>query len=127
MLREPSWQFESMIVLTRVDLGSNRQRGRQPLPDRGGHTSLHLRGGVPVTQADRAALPAAVAAGMTHEFVDHPGGDAGVLQPGREGMPQVVRAAQLEVVETVVSGRVRWRPMRLAVGTLLTGCQAGRL
>ena len=115
--------------MLRVDLGSNRQRGRQPLLDRGHHPGLHLRGGVPVAEADRAALaPAAVAAGVAHEFVDHPGGDAGVLQPGREGVPQVVGAAQLEVVESVIARGVGRRPARrLAVAYLLSGRQAGLL
>jgi hypothetical protein len=51
----------------------------QPLLDRGHHASLHLSGGVPVAEADRAALvSAAVAAGVVHDFVDDPSGDAGV-------------------------------------------------
>jgi hypothetical protein len=34
---------------------------------------------------------------MPHQLVDHPGGDGGVLQPGSEGVPQVMRAAQVEM------------------------------
>jgi hypothetical protein len=67
-------------------------------------TRASISGVVPVAEADRAALvAAAVAAGVAHEFVDHPGGDAGVLQPGREGVPKVVRSVQVEVVEGVIA------------------------
>jgi hypothetical protein len=56
---------------------------------------------VPIAGAGPAAtvqfaVPAAL---VTHEFVDDPGRDAGVLQPGREGVPEVVGTAELEVVE----------------------------
>jgi hypothetical protein len=33
------------------------------------------------------------AAGVAHQLIDHPRGDGGVLQPGREGMPQVIPRA----------------------------------
>ena len=69
--------------------------------DRLDHSGGHGVSGVPVAGADPAAtvqlpMPAALVA---HEFVDHAGGDAGVLQPGREGVPEVVRATQVQVVE----------------------------
>jgi len=56
---------------------------------------------VPVAGADPAAtiqvaVPAALVA---HEFVNDLGWDARILQPGREGMPEVMGAAELEVVE----------------------------
>src|SRR5215213_11564573 len=65
------------------------------------HSDSHGVGGVPVAGADPAAavqftVPATLVA---HEFVDHPGRDAGVLQPGREGVPEVVGATELEVFE----------------------------
>jgi hypothetical protein len=49
---------------------------------------------MPVHRSDAAptALPAAGAAGpVAHQLIDHPTWDAAVLQPGREGVPQVVR------------------------------------
>ena len=42
--------------------------------------------------------------GMAHQLIDHPGRDAGILQPGREGMPQVVRASQPQLPKQVVPG-----------------------
>jgi len=70
----------------------NRQLGyfehdRQSLLDGLNHPAGHLRGGVPVVGADRApAQVAAAAAGLVaHQLVNHPGGDAGVLQPTRIG------------------------------------------
>jgi hypothetical protein len=68
-----------------------------------------------------------MAASVAHEFVDHPRGDAGVLQPGREGVPQVMWAAQLQVVQAVVAYRVLWRPAWLAVVGVLPGRQANCL
>jgi hypothetical protein len=127
MLEELCSQFESMIVLATVGLCGNRQRDRQPLLDRSHDASLHLIGGMAITQADRAAVAAALSAGMVHEFVDHAGGDAGILEPGREGMPQVVRAAQLQAIEAVVSWRICCRPAWLSVVGILPGHQAGRL
>jgi hypothetical protein len=54
----------------------------------------HLRGGVPVVGAHGAAALLAAAAGrfMAHQLVDDPGRDAGVLQPGGEGVAEVVGA-----------------------------------
>jgi hypothetical protein len=40
------------------------------------------------------------AAGLVaHQLVDHPGGDAGVLQPGREGVVEVVGAVQVDGIQ----------------------------
>ena len=58
----------------------------QPLVERLDDSGGHLRGGVPVAGADAAAtlqLPVAAAL-VTHQLIDHPGGDALVLQPGRK-------------------------------------------
>jgi hypothetical protein len=56
------------------------------LDDPGGH----LRGGVPVVGADRTAAEVATAAGqVTHQLINHPGRDAGVLQPGRVGVAEL--------------------------------------
>jgi hypothetical protein len=67
-----------------------------PFLDRGGHADGHLRGGVAVPCTDAApAIEFPVAAALVpHEFVDHPSRDAGVLQPGREGVAQVVGTVQ---------------------------------
>jgi GNAT superfamily N-acetyltransferase len=55
---------------------------------------------VAVARADRAALlepwPACLVA---HQLIDDPRRDAGVFQPGREGVPQVVRATKVQAVE----------------------------
>jgi hypothetical protein len=51
----------------------------------GDDARLHGRGHVPVAQADRAAAPVLSAAGVVaHQLINHAGGDAAVLQPGRE-------------------------------------------
>jgi hypothetical protein len=57
---------------------------RQPRLDRVDHPGIHVGGGMPVAGADpTAAVQLAMAAALVaHEFIDHPGGDAGVLQPG---------------------------------------------
>jgi hypothetical protein len=36
---------------------------------------------------------------VAHQLIDHPGGDAGILQPGREGVAQVVRPMQVQAVQ----------------------------
>jgi hypothetical protein len=52
--------------------------------------------GVDSTATVQVAVPAALVA---HEFVDHSGRDAGVLEPGREGVPAVMWTAELEMAE----------------------------
>jgi hypothetical protein len=47
---------------------------------------------------------------MAHQLIDHPGRDAGVLQPGREGVPEIMNAAEIDHVQQRVSGREEWRP-----------------
>jgi hypothetical protein len=58
----------------------------------------HLRGGVPVVRTHGAAsLLAAAAAGfVAHELVNDAGRDAGVLQPGRVGVTEIVGAVQVD-------------------------------
>jgi hypothetical protein len=49
------------------------------------------------------AAPIAPAAGsggpVAHQLIDHPDRDAGILQPGREGVPQVVWPMQVQAVQ----------------------------
>jgi hypothetical protein len=54
---------------------------------------------VPVGYPHRAVTLAASTALVAHQLVDHSRGDVGVLQPGREGMAQVVRPSKVEVGE----------------------------
>ena len=57
----------------------------------------HLRGGVPVVGAHgTAALAAATSRFVAHQLVNDPSRDAGVLQPGRVGMAEVVGAVQVD-------------------------------
>jgi hypothetical protein len=113
------------------------ERDRQPLLDCGHHALLHLRRRPPVAEADNAASrpalsPAAATPGVAHQLVDHSGRDAGVLQPGRERVPQVVGTAQLEAGDaTCLIGRDSeegvaamatwglWRRMFIAAGPLV--------
>ena len=78
--------------------------GQAGLDDRD-HAGLHLWGRVPVGHPHRAVTLAASTALVAHQLVDHPAGDACVLQPGREGVAQVVRSSKVEVGEA--SGRDR--------------------
>jgi hypothetical protein len=41
---------------------------------------------------------------VAHQLIDHPGRDAFVLQPGREGVPQIVPAAQVKADQVTVLG-----------------------
>jgi hypothetical protein len=77
------------------DLLSDRQHDREALLDRCRDGSGHLRGGVSIVGAHRAAALLAAAAGrlMPHHLIDDPGRDAGVLQLGGECVAQVVGAA----------------------------------
>jgi hypothetical protein len=80
-------------------------------------TAGHFRGGVPVVGADRAPAKAAAAAGLVaHQLVNHPGGDTGVLQPRRVGVPEVVRAVQLDRIQQGITGD---RQRRLPAGQLV--------
>jgi Single-strand binding protein family len=86
------------------------------------HTGIavtNLRVAVTQKGGDLAELPAAeiglhalwgcaavaAAACVAHSHVDDPRGDGGVLQPRREGVPQVMRAPQVQVAQ-VGPGRV---------------------
>jgi hypothetical protein len=79
---------------------------RQPRLNRRGDPGGHLRGGVAVMGAHGAAELVGAATGglVAHQLVDHPGRDAGVLQPGREGVPKVVGAAQAHRLEQRIPG-----------------------
>jgi hypothetical protein len=50
-----------------------------------------------------SVLSAAAAGFVAHQLVDHPGGDAGVLQPGRVGVAEVVGAEQIDRVQQGVA------------------------
>jgi hypothetical protein len=65
----------------------------------GGDAGDHCGSRLSVDPAHGTAAGGVVgaAAGVAHQLVDHPGGDGGVLQPGREGMPQVMGAPQVRV------------------------------
>jgi hypothetical protein len=77
------------------------------LNDPGGH----LRGGMPVVSAHGAPAEVAAAAGLVaHQLVDHPGGDAGVLQPGRVGVPEVMSAVQVDRIQQGITGDRQRRP-----------------
>jgi hypothetical protein len=113
----------------------HRDRLGQPRVERLEDAGLHRRRGVPVDRPHRAhALghPGGSAGGrVAHQLVDHPGRDAVVLQPGREGVPEVVGAAQVQAEQMplrprpadgsqigmaqAVAGRVReWTPFPMA-------------
>jgi hypothetical protein len=66
---------------------SNRQCAADPVVEGDGHPGHHRRGRLPVDAAHRAAAGAAVAAtaSVAHQLIDHPRGNAGVLQPGGKG------------------------------------------
>jgi hypothetical protein len=85
------------------DADDNHQATLDGHDDPGGH----LRGGVAVVGTHGAAqvLGAAGAGLVAHELIDHPGRDAGVLQPGREAVPEVMGAAEIDRVQERVSGR----------------------
>jgi hypothetical protein len=47
---------------------------------------------------------------VAHQLIEHPGRDAVVLQPGREGVAQVVRVAQVQADQVATPGGVPDRP-----------------
>jgi hypothetical protein len=57
------------------------------------------------THGAAQVLGAAGAGLVAHQFIDHPGRDTVVLQPGREGVPEVMGAAEIDLVQQRVSGR----------------------
>jgi hypothetical protein len=81
----------SPIQVNLDDFLGHLEHDRQPRLDCVNDPGGHVGGGVPVAGADAAAaVQLAVAAALVaHEFVDHPSRDAGVLQPGREGVSEV--------------------------------------
>ena len=80
---------------------SNRQCAADAVVKRGSHAGHHRRGRLPVDPPHRTATGAAVAAaaGMSYQLVDNPSRDAAILQPGREGVAQVMLAPQIEVAK----------------------------
>jgi hypothetical protein len=88
------------------------EHNRQPLLNGLNDPAGHLRGGMPVVRTDRApAQVAAAAAGLVaHQLVNHPGGDAAVLQPGRIGVAKIVRAVQLDRLQQRITGDRQRRP-----------------
>jgi hypothetical protein len=84
-----------MRLLARDNFLSHVKHDHETLVDRFNHTGGHGVGGVPVAGTDPAAAVqlAAAAALVAYQLVNHAGRDAGVLQPGREGVPEV-RPAQ---------------------------------
>jgi hypothetical protein len=113
--------------VTLKDLLSDLQHHREALLDGRGDAGGHLRSGVPVMGAHgAAALLAGTAGGLVpHHLVDDPGGDAGVLQPGRKGVAEVVGAMQIHGLQQRVAGRGQRPPTLLTVLTS-AGDQLGR-
>jgi hypothetical protein len=62
---------------------------------------------------------------VPHHLIDDPGGDAGVLQPGREGVAKVVGAVQIHGLQQRVTGRGQ-RPPTLVTVVTSAGDQLGR-
>ena len=85
-----------------------------------------ISGGVPVVGAHGAAPLLAGAAGrlVPHHLIDDPRGDAGVLQPGREGVAKVVGAVQIHGLHQRVAGRGQ-RPPTLLTILVRVGDQVG--
>ncbi len=85
---------------------------------------LHLGRGVPVDRAHRARAirrpRRPPGRGMAHQLINHPCGNAVVLQPGREGVAQVVRAAQVQADQVAVPGGLPDRP-QVAVAEHVAG------
>ena len=65
---------------------------RQPPVDGIDYAHGHLRGRVPVVGAHGTALvlPAATGGLVAHQLIDDPSRDASILQPGGEGVANVV-------------------------------------
>jgi hypothetical protein len=75
----------------------NLEHDCETLLDGGGDAPSHLRGGMPVVSTHRAPplLSCAAAGLMAHHLVDDASRDAGILQPSRKGMAEVVCATQI--------------------------------
>ena len=89
----------------------------EALLDRGRDAGGHLAGGVPVVSPHGAAPLLTGAAGglVAHHLIDDPGRDAGVFQPGREGVPEVVGAVQIHGLQEWVAGRRQRQPTLLII------------
>jgi homeodomain-containing protein/DDE superfamily endonuclease len=98
-------------------LPGDLQHQPEPLLDCRRTAGGHLRGGVPVVGAHGAApLKAGAAGGLVpHHLIDDPGWDAGVFQPGREGVPKVVGATQIHGLQQRIAGRGQRPPTLLTI------------
>ena len=89
----------------------------------------HLRGGVPVVGAHGAASLLAAATGrfVAHQLINDPGRDAGVLQPGRVGVAEVVGAVQVDRIQEGITGDRQRRPPagQLVLVVVVDSGQAG--
>jgi hypothetical protein len=63
---------------------------------------------------------------MAHHLIDDSGRDAGVLEPGREGVAKVVGTVEIDAVQERVGGSRQRHPLRLVV-LAGVGNQVGRL
>ena len=97
-------------VIRRLSSLSDAQRHTQACLDRCDHAREHLGGGLPIHAPYAAPLVEVPASGVAHDFVNDAAANAGVLQPRREGVPQVVRAVQVEVSKAPGVVRLRRRP-----------------
>ena len=73
-------------------------------------------------------MPAGSSAGLVaHQLVNDPGRDAGVLQPGRVGVAEVVGAVQLDRIQQRIMGDRQRRPPAgpLVLVVVVDGGQAG--
>ena len=98
---------------------SHFQHYLEALLDRRGDASGHRRSGVPVVGTHGTAPLLTDPAGglMAHHLIDDLGWDAGVLQPGREGVAEVVGSAQVHGLQQRVAGRWQCQPPPVSVLT----------
>ena len=89
---------------SRVRLG-DPQHYRQRFIDGGHDPDGHLRRGVLVAGANAApAVDLGMAAALVpHQLIDHPGGNAGILQPSGEPVAHVVRGVQVQVRQVLAA------------------------
>ena len=101
---------ESVYLLDPAQGRSWCRRGLgQPRVERLDDARLHRGRRVPVDGAHRAhavSRPGRSARGrMAHQLVDHPSRDALIFQPGREGVAEVVGAAQVQAEQVALLPR----------------------
>jgi hypothetical protein len=85
---------------------------RQPAVDSVDYAHGHLRSGVPVMGAHGAApmLPSSAAGVVAHELVNDTGRDAGVLQPGRVGVAEVMGPMEVHRIQQGITRHRQRRP-----------------